>query len=150
MSHPVSQHLITLSYTRVVPCPVFSRLLQFCIYVSSFLLIHYLHWPRFTPSTTHSYPRFNRLTQICLTLPAFQAMFTPSLTHISPLWLNFSFLFTLCIPQMYDISFENCLFHLIIVSIFTHSWNTRTTSTNIIHQNKEIKKSYFRFFSPFT
>ena len=34
---------------------------------------------------TRSYPRFNRLTQICLNLPAFQAMFTPSLTHVLPL-----------------------------------------------------------------
>ena len=76
-------------------------------------------------------------------------MFTPSLTHVSPLWLNFSFLFTLCIPQMYDISFENCLFHLIIVSIFTHSWHTRTTSTNIIDQNKEIKKNLIFVFNLF-
>ena len=76
-------------------------------------------------------------------------MFTPSLTHVLPLWLNFSLLFTLCIPQINDISFENCLFHLIIVSVFTYSWNTRTTSTNIIDQNKEIKKILFSFFLPF-
>ena len=76
-------------------------------------------------------------------------MFTPSLTHVSPLWLNFSFLFTLCIPQMHDISFENCVFHLIIVSIFTHSWHTRTTSTNIIDQNKEIKKTLIFVFNLF-
>ena len=102
-----------------------------------------------TLPTTRSYPRFNRLTQICLNLPAFQAMFTPSLTHVLPLWLNFSLLFTLRIPQINDISFENCLFHLIIVSVFTHSWNTRTTSTytNIIDQNKEIKNAIF-VFSP--
>ena len=76
-------------------------------------------------------------------------MFTPSLTHVLPLWLNFSLLFTLRIPQINDISFENCLFHLIIVSVFTHSWNTRTTSTytNIIDQNKEIKNAIF-VFSP--
>ena len=76
-------------------------------------------------------------------------MFTPSLTHVSPLWLNFSFLFTLCIPQMYDISFENCLFHLIIVSVFTQSWHTCTTSTNIIDQNKEIKKKPIFVFNLF-
>ena len=75
-------------------------------------------------------------------------MFTPSLTHVLPLWLNFSLLFTLCIPQINDISFENCLFHLVIVSVFTHSWNTRTTSTNIIDQNKEIKKNLIFVFSP--
>ena len=76
-------------------------------------------------------------------------MFTPSLPHVLPLWLNFSLLFTLRIPQINDISFENCLFHLIIVSVFTHSWNTRTTSTytNIIDQNKEIKNAIF-VFSP--
>ena len=50
---------------------------------------------------------------------------------------------------MYDISFENCLFHLIIVSVFTQSWHTCTTSTNIIDQNKEIKKNLIFVFNLF-
>lgn len=87
--------------------------------------------PRCTLPTTRSYPSFNRFTHICLNVPVFQPMFTLSLTHVSPRWLNFLFL------------------HIMYPSnVFSHSWNTHTTNISIIYQNKEIKNLIFLFPLP--
>ena len=136
MSHLVSQHL-----PQVTPVsshiPFFSMVSPIFPYVWSLLLVlinvvHPIVSPylpmfilQWTLPTTLSYPCFNRFSQICLNLPAFQPMFTLSLTHVSPRWLVSS----------------NYRFR----SVTQSSWNTRTTSSSIMDQIKEIKNLFFLF-----
>ena len=90
--------------------------------VSPHLPMFILQW---TLLTTLSYPCFNRFSQICLNLPAFQPTFALRLTHVSPHWLVSS-----------NYGFR---------SVTPSSWNTRTTSTSIMDQIKEIKNLFSLF-----
>ena len=135
MSLLVSQHLPQVTPVSSHIPFFFNGFSNFPIRVIPFTCINQRCPPhRLTPSThvctsptTLSYPCFNRFSHICLNLPAFQPTFTFRLTHVSPHWLVSS-----------NYGFR---------SVTPSSWNTRTISTGIMDQIKEIK-SFFPFSLP--